>query len=243
MLIQKIESDTLLTIRTDAKSPIKSTDVIEVKGLKMGAFLVFALTLTIAPVMAQDRMQIIGNTLIFDTRVLSSDAETNSILRSDANLFGDLIMNYPSIDTVIISSKGGDLKASYDIAKTITTFGISVIARGDCESGCTIVFLGGKYRKLEQGARLGFHRSSTEAYDHSVYYEGFKDKMGWKNEFAYATWVYEDGQIVARNFIQYLLRRGVSIDFALSALSTPADHMWYPPTDELFDSGVITVLE
>jgi hypothetical protein len=196
--------------------------------------------MSISGVIAQERMEIIGNTLIFDTRFFSSNEEANSILRSDANLFGDLIMNYPSIDTVIISSKGGDLKASYDMAKTITTFGISVIARGDCESGCTIVFLGGKDRKLEQGARLGFHRSSTEAYDHSVYYEGFKDKMGWKDEFAYATWVYEDGQIVARNFIQYLLRRGVSIDFALRALSTPADHMWYPSTDELFYYGVIT---
>ena len=190
---------------------------------------------------AQDRMQIIGNTLVFDTRALSSDAEANSILEADANLFGDLIMNHPSIDTVIISSKGGDLKASYDMAKTITTFGLSVIARGDCLSGCTIVFLGGKSRKLEQGARLGFHRSSTDANDHNVHYEGFKNKMGWKDEFAYATWVYEDGQIVARDFIQYLLRRGVSIDFALRALSTSSDHMWYPSTDELFEAGVITI--
>jgi hypothetical protein len=192
---------------------------------------------------AKDRMTVAGNTLIFDTTTLSTDEDSNAILRSDANLFGDLIMNNPSVDTIIVSGDGGDLYASYEMARTVTNFGLTVIARGDCESGCAVVFLGGKVRKLEQGARLGFHRSSTDADNHREHYALRKDKMGWKDEFAYARWTYEDGQIIARDFIEYLIQRGVSVDFALRTLTTSGDDMWYPSMEELAEAGVITVAE
>jgi hypothetical protein len=188
-------------------------------------------------------MTVAGNTLIFDTSALSSDADSNAILRSDANLFGDLIMNNPSVDTIIVSGDGGDLYASYEMARTIMKFDLNVVARGDCESGCAIVFLSGKTRTLEKGARLGFHRSSTEADNHREHYTLLKDKMGWKDEFAYARWTYEDGQIIARDFIEYLIQRGVSVDFALRTLMHSGDDMWYPSTQELAEAGVITVAE
>jgi hypothetical protein len=189
---------------------------------------------------AQDRMTVDGNTLIFDTSALSSDADSNAILRSDANLFGDLIMNNPSVDTIIVSGDGGSLYASYEMARTIMTFDLNVVARGDCESGCAVVFLGGKTRTLEEGARLGFHRSSTEADNHKRHYEEQKEKAGWKDEFAYARWAYEDGQIIARDFIEYLIQRGVAVDFALRTLTPSGDDMWYPSTDELSEAGVLT---
>lgn len=196
--------------------------------------------MNIADATAKDRMTVEGNTLIFDTNQLSSDRDFNAILRSDANLFGDLIMNNLSIDTVIVSGDGGDLFASYEMAKKITTFGLTAIARGDCASGCAVVFLGGKVRKLEPGARLGFHRSSTEADNHRKHYELRKDKMGWRDEFAYAKWVYEDGQMIASDFIEYLIQRGVSVDFALRALKHSGDDMWYPHREEMQVAGVLT---
>ena len=67
--------------------------------------------------------------------------------------------------------------------------------------------------------------------------------MGWKDEFAYARWTYEDGQIIARDFIEYLIQRGVSVDFALRTLMHSGDDMWYPSTQELAEAGVITVAE
>lgn len=193
--------------------------------------------------LAQDRMNVEGNTLIFDTSALSPDAESNAILRTDANLFGDLIMNNPSVDTVIVSGDGGSLYASYEIARTIMTFDLNVVARGDCESGCAVVFLGGKTRTLEKGARLGFHRSSTDADNLKKHYEMQKEKAGWKDEFAYARWSYEDGQIVARDFIAYLIQRGVAVDFALRSLTHSGDDMWYPSTNELSAAGVLTASE
>ncbi|WP_430464085.1 hypothetical protein [Tabrizicola sp.] len=196
--------------------------------------------MNISDATAKDRMTVDGHTLIFDTSAISSDDESNAILRSDANLFGDLIMNNPSVDTVIVSGDGGSLYASYEIARTIMTFDLNVVARGDCESGCAIVFLGGKTRTLEKGARLGFHRSSTEADNHKKHYELRKDKAGWKDEFAYARWTYEDGQIVARDFIAYLIQRGVAVDFALRTLIPSGDDMWYPSIEELAKAGVLT---
>lgn len=63
--------------------------------------------------------------------------------------------------------------------------------------------------------------------------------MGWKDEFAYARWTYEDGQIIARDFIEYLIQRGVSVDFALRTLTPSGDDMWYPTEQELTSAGVI----
>jgi hypothetical protein len=211
---------------------------------KLG-FALLSLLTTVAPHqgIAVDRMTVDGNMLIFDTSALSTDDASNAILRSDANLFGDLVMNNPSVDTIIVSGDGGDLYASYEMARTIMKFDLNVVARGDCESGCAIVLLSGKTRTLEKGARLGFHRSSTEADNHREHYTLHKDKMGWKDEFAYARWTYEDGQIIARDFIEYLIQRGVSVDFALRTLMHSGDDMWYPSTQELAEAGVITVAE
>lgn len=70
-----------------------------------------------------------------------------------------------------------------------------------------------------------------------------KKKCQEENEFAYARWPYEDGQIIARDFIEYLIQRGVSVDFALRTLMHSGDDMWYPSTQELAEAGVITVAE
>lgn len=63
---------------------------------------------------AQDRMAIEGHTLIFDINaVWAATDDSPSIIDSDANLFGDLLMNNPAVDTVVISGSGGSLHAAY----------------------------------------------------------------------------------------------------------------------------------
>ena len=189
----------------------------------------------------QDRMTIEGNTLIYDTNaVWAADNDTLSIIDSDANLFGDLLMNNPNVDTVIISGSGGSLRASYEMARKLSQFDLTVIARNDCESACSLVFMGGKLRKLEKGARLGFHRSSTDTDNHRDNYTALKESRGWQDEFAYARWVYEDGQIVAREYIEYLLQRGIKVEFALRVMAYSAHDMWYPTENELREAGVLT---
>ena len=190
---------------------------------------------------AQDRMTIEGNTLIFDTdMVWATTDSTPSVTDSDAKILGDLLMKHPAVDTVIISGAGDGLYASYEMARKLSQFDITVIARSGCESGCSLMFLGGKIRKLEKGARLGFRRTATDASSHKEHYAAEKDGKGWADEFAYARWVYEDGQIDAREYIGYLLQRGVKAEFAVRVLTYSSDDMWYPTETEMREAGVLT---
>jgi hypothetical protein len=86
---------------------------------------------------------------------------------------------------------------------------------------------------LEHGARLGFHRGTTDAINHREHYEAQKEEMGWKDEFSYASWVHEEAQSDARNFIEYLLQRGVEPEFALKVLTYSSDDKWYPSEEEM----------
>jgi hypothetical protein len=190
---------------------------------------------------AQDRMNIEENTLIFDTNAVWAAADDSpSITGSDADILGNLLMKNPAVDTVIISGAGDGLYASYEMARKLSQFDITVIARSDCESGCSLMFLGGKVRKLEKGARLGFRRTATDASSHREHYAAEKDGKGWADEFAYARWVYEDGQIDAREYIGYLLQRGVKAEFALRVMTYSAQDMWYPTEKEMLEAGVLT---
>lgn len=190
---------------------------------------------------AQDRMTIEGNTLIFDTNaVWAATDDSPSIIDSDANLFGDLLMNNPAVDTVVISGSGGSLHAAYELARKLSQFDLTVIARNDCESGCSLMFMGGKIRKLEKGARLGFHRSATDAQSQRENYATLKESLGWADEFAYVRWAYEDGQIVAREYIEYLMQRGIKPEFALRVMAYSTQDMWYPTEKEMREAGVLT---
>ncbi len=190
---------------------------------------------------AQDRMTIEGTTLIFDTDAAWAAADTtSSITDSDANILGDLLMKNPTVDTVILSGSGDGLYASYEMARKLSQSDLAVVARGDCEAGCSLMFLGGKVRKLEKGARLGFRRSTTDAESHEEHYTAEKDGKGWADEFAYARWVYEDGQIDAREYVGYLLQRGVKAEFAVRVLTYSSDDMWYPTEKEMLEAGVLT---
>lgn len=190
---------------------------------------------------AGDRMTVEGTSIVFNTDALTAaDDDTPEIIYADVNLFGDLIMNYPEVSSVIVSGAGGSTSAAFDIANKITELGLSTTARNNCSSACTIIFLAGSQRELEAGARLGFHRSSTSAQDHKDFFEKNKSAAGWADEFSYAKQSYEDGQVVARNYIEYVVKRGVDLDFALRVLTYGQRDMWYPDRDTLRSAGVIT---
>ncbi len=176
-------------------------------------------------VQAEIRMTVEGNTLQFDTDAISTtDGADPTISAQDPRLFGELVMENPSIDTVVVAGAGGVTWAAYEIANKITEFGLTTVARNNCASACTILFLAGKERRLEAGARLGFHRSSRSAKSQREYYAKNKDEMGWIDEFAFANSAFESGQMAAREFISYAvkcvsacnfdpLRRGIGIQF------------------------------
>ncbi len=189
---------------------------------------------------AADRMIVEDHMLIYNTDALTeADDDTPEILYQDVNLFGDLLMNNPEVDTIIVSGGGGNTSAAYDMANKISEFRLTTVARNNCSSACAIMFLGGGRRMLESGARLGFHRSSTRANEHKDFFLRNESFAGWSDEFAYADHVFQDGQISARNFVEFAVRRGVDLNFALRALTYSPIDMWYPSEDELVEAGVV----
>lgn len=188
---------------------------------------------------AADRMTVEGNTLIFNTDAVSAAANsTPTIIYEDVNLFGELLMEHPQVDTVIVSGGGGSNSPAHDMAHKITEFGLTTVARNNCSSACTLLFLAGTERRLEKGARLGFHRSTSSAAEHRKFYEANNEDAGWADEFGYAKKVHDDGQVTARNFIAFVVSRGVSLEFALKALTFSPSDMWYPSDHELADANV-----
>jgi hypothetical protein len=190
---------------------------------------------------AKERMVVERNILTYDLSDSSGlpDAE-QTILPNDHLLLAELLMENPSVDTIIVSGNGGLSGPAYAMATKIEGFGLNTIARDTCVSACAIILLGGKERTIQQGARLGFHRISNSANYLRDSYSSLKDEKGWKEEFGFAAHVFEQGEIAARNYINFFVSRGVSVSFALRALTYDSTDMWYPTEKELLESGVLT---
>ncbi|GGE46830.1 COG3904 family protein [Actibacterium pelagium] len=64
-----------------------------------------------------------------------------------------------NVETVILRGPGGALLAAFAIANEIQAKGLRTVVpeKGECASACSLMFIAGKDRKLEEGSRLGFH--------------------------------------------------------------------------------------
>ena len=83
-------------------------------------------------------------------------------MASDVVTLEDYINSAKKIDTLILKGPGGDLEAGYKLAELVLNNDLSIIIpeNTDCASACSIIFVAGKYRKMEPGSRLGFHLPS-----------------------------------------------------------------------------------
>ena len=208
------------------------------------AALLFCVTAAVAdgepqPVV-DERMLVQGNNLIFNTDAFrGSETQSSRITYEDDNLFGDMIMNHPAVTTVIVQGAGGSSRAAEGIARKIIEFGLDTVARNRCASSCSTIFLAGRNRELEKGGWLCFHRAWTTAADfREVYAFGMKED-DWADEFEFAEDVFDNGQIVTRDYVQFLISRGVSLDFALQTLFYSGNDFWCPTREELELHGVL----
>lgn len=73
------------------------------------------------------------------------------------------------VDAIVLRGPGGNLDAAFAMADTIMAHQISTMIpkNTDCASACSLMFLAGATRTMEEGARLGFHLPflSNEASD------------------------------------------------------------------------------
>jgi hypothetical protein len=111
---------------------------------------------------------------------------------------------------------GGLIVEAMEASKAIKARGLATYVSASCVSACTLVFMGGAERYVQQGAKLGFHAPSMPGFTLTdLAYERDKQRL-------------------------YLMTRGVSAGFATKAMQTPSDNMWFPTGDELISQGVAT---
>ena len=123
----------------------------------------------------------------------------------------------PDVRLVHLNLGKGGLLAEADRAfRVIRKRGLPTYVAFECNSACTHVFLAGRQRFLEQGARLGFHAPS------SPFSLGRQSKSALEDE------------------RRFLVAAGVAPAFAARAVGTPHDEMWFPTLEELVDGGVVT---
>jgi len=193
------------------------------------------------PAIAKERMVVQGNHLIYDLSPSSGLPEAEqTILPEDHILLAGLLMEHPEVDTVVVSGGGGVSWPAHEMASKIEVFGLNTIAKKTCSSACTTILLAGRERSMHKGSRLGFHRTSNSADHLREVYSSLRGDVGWKDEFAFANYIFEQGQVTARSYIESLVRRGVNAEFALRVLTYGSNDMWYPSEEELLESGVLT---
>ncbi len=210
---------------------------------QMRALIAFlsAISTIVSEAAAAERMIVNGHQLIYDLSESSGLPQADRMILSDDHvLLAELLMEHPAVDTVVLSGDGGFNWPAYEMARKIESFGLNTVARHICASACTTVLLGGIERSMQPDASLGFHRMSNDASDLRDAYNQLKEKRGWQDEFDFASDVFERGEIAARNYIEFLLNRGVTVEFALRALTYSSTDMWYPTEEELLASGVLT---
>ena len=182
---------------------------------------------------AQHRFQIDGKNLYFNSYIASPDSRMTSIEMRDADTLQRILRLNPSIDNLILTSKGGSLRAAEEMMNTVIEFGLSTTANGPCESACAIIFLAGDKRRVLGEPQLGFHRPTIDGDAELKYLEQYKS-ITLPN---YIDRVYEIGQRDVLKMVKLFSQQGISLEFLLKAYSDSI--IWYPLNEDLLNSGVI----
>lgn len=83
---------------------------------------------------------------------------TGDIDVHDEETVAQLLMDH-SIRDFDIESRGGDVYSAMQIGRLVRKYKLNTIASGPCLSACTIIFIRGKERRLEDDGEIGFHRA------------------------------------------------------------------------------------
>ena len=203
----------------------------------------FALALAPEQVAAQQvqRYEVHEDKLFIDMDIqYFEDDWVGDVDRQDHKIVTGLLQKYSSISKVILTGEGGDYLDSLIIAHRISSMNLSTEAHGECLSACALIFLSGKSRKLRQGAVLGFHRAAVSVEDLRQEYESDTARSRWVDEFSFAAWLHELGQMDARNFFSFALMQGVDPEAIEMMLTASKDDMWRPSKNLLELYGIVT---
>ena len=181
-------------------------------------FLVFTAATSL---FAQSRYTIEGNILTLDMTVAAPGYEFDGELDGyDETEVISYLFDHPEINTLRVTGPGGYGPAGRAISTYLAQHGINTQAFGECASACARIFLGGKSRKLADGAKLGFHRPWIIKERERRLYEANRVKEKWEDEFDYVTMIYDIAMQNMLEGIKFMRSRGVDMDFILKIYST-----------------------
>lgn len=202
---------------------------------------------------AQTRFTLDGNVLIYNTAYpvdatlidpasgMTADDTVGDIAYEDIDALRSILARHDGrLDTLRLTSDGGYIEAAYEMAAILSDYGLKTEVTGECASACAIIFVAGSERHMNRGGRIGLHPASWGSSAIRSYYEDWREDSGWKDEFAFAEWVYDEGQRDANKLITHLLNHGVSADFAIKVVSQGMGTMWYPSRKEMEAAGFLT---
>ena len=190
---------------------------------------------------AESRYTILDDTLTLDMRVEEPGYEFDGALDEyDETEVISYLFDNPQIKTLRVTGPGGYMPTASAIAEYLIRHDINTEAVGECDSACAQIFLGGKTRTLAPGAKLGFHRPYLVKEREMQFYEENHVEKGWKDRFDYGIDTYDSAMLHMVKRIEYMLSRGVYIDFILKKYTTSSYDIWHPSKEKLLEAGVLT---
>jgi len=190
---------------------------------------------------ASEKFKVEGEVLHYNTELAVNEID-RGIQEEDSDKLLKTLKNNPNINTIHLTSWGGLISTAVEMADIIIDFELDTHVKEICFSACPLLLVGGETRTLERGSKIGFHRSSWESDSMKSFYEDKETReiYGWKNEFDFSSWVYDDSQEEIYSQFKYYLERGVSPSFVIETMKARSEDGWYPRRKDLLEANVIT---
>ena len=190
---------------------------------------------------ASEKFKVEGEVLHYNTELEVNEID-RGIKEEDADKLLKTLKNNPEIKTIHLTSWGGLINTAVEMADIIIDFELDTHVKEICFSACPLLLVGGETRTLERGSKIGFHRSSWESDSMKNFYEDKETReiYGWKNEFDFSSWVYDDSQEEIYSQFKYYIERGVSPSFVIETMKARSEDGWYPRRKDLLEANVIT---
>ena len=201
----------------------------------------FVFVVFITDLHANEKFKVEGDILYYNTD-LASEEINQEINWDDVDYFKKVLKDNSGIKTVYITSWGGLIDASVEIADIIIDYELDTHVKEICFSACPMIFLGGEIRTLEKGAKIGFHRSSWMSEDMKDFYEDreLQEYYGWKNVYDFSSWIYDTTQEDIYKQFKFYLERGIDPSFVIETMKARFDDGWYPRRKELLKANFLT---
>lgn len=143
---------------------------------------------------------------------------SGDIDRGATQALREIVSELPLGATLTLDSVGGLIVEARGMANVVKEYSLHTHVTRQCFSACTLVFIAGSLRTMDDSGSLGFHQ--YDVYSQSV--------LPWI--------VPEDEQ---KKDFSLFWEKQVPQWFLEKAYSTPHDSIWLPTRDELIAAGVI----